>query len=147
MKKQLRSIAFILGIGLAPLCLSPVLLHAQNENQRAYDAGYQNGVNDARAHREMNNHTDNWHGDRVNDYQRGYMEGYRSVDGGHDHEMGAHAPYADPEAQRAYESGFQNGVHDRERNRPADANSNDWHGDRLSAYQRGYDDGYHGGPH
>jgi hypothetical protein len=81
MKKQMRNIAFMLGMALAPLTLSPVLLHAQqvNEDQRAYDAGYQNGVNDARRHKGMNLTTSDWHGDRLDAYQRGYEQGYQSV--------------------------------------------------------------------
>lgn len=144
MKKQLRSIAFLLGIALAPLTFSPVLLHAQNENQRAYDAGYQNGVNDARAHRPMNLSTGNWHGDRLNDYQNGYRKGYASAAGypTAGEPMGAHPHYADPEAQRAYDAGLQNGTRDREDHRAMNPSTGDWHGDRLEAYQRGYEQGY-----
>ena len=59
-------------------------MHAQqvNEDQRAYQTGYQNGVNAARDNRPMNNNTDDWHGDRLNVYQQGYQQGYNSVRGG-----------------------------------------------------------------
>ena len=153
MKKQLRSIAFILGMALVPLTFTPVLLHAQqqpNEDQRAYDAGYQNGVNDARAHKQMNLTTSDWHGDRVNFYQNGYRKGYASAAGYPvaGEPMGAPPHYADPEAQRAYDAGVQNGMRDREHNRAMNANTGDWHGDRLEAYQRGYEEGYqNGGSH
>ena len=146
MKKQLRSIAFMLGIGLAPLCLSPVLLHAQqvNEDQRAYDTGYQNGVNAARRNQPMNLNTGDWHGDRLNAYQRGYREGYESITGHHagDHGYVAAPHFQDEESERAYQTGYQNGVRDAERNRAMNPSTGDWHGDRLQAYQQGYQRGY-----
>jgi hypothetical protein len=142
---KLRSIALMLGLALVPLTFAPVPLHAQNEDQRAYDAGYQNGVNDARAHRQMNLSTSNWHGDRVNMYQNGYRKGYASASGypgGGAPGMAAHAHYEDPEAQRAYDTGFQNGMHARQENRAMNPSTGDWHGDRLTAYQQGYEQGY-----
>lgn len=153
MKKQLRSIAFILGIALAPLCLSPVLLHAQqvNQDQRAYDTGYQNGVNAARRNQPMNMNTDDWHGNRLNDYQRGYRAGYDSIAGNgqygrrdDDHGRGyVNAPqYQDQESQRAYQTGYQNGLRDAQRNHAMNPRTDDWHGDRLQAYQQGYEQGY-----
>jgi ribosome modulation factor len=146
MKKQMRNIAFMLGMALAPLTLSPVLLHAQqvNEDQRAYDAGYQNGVNDARRHKAMNLTTSDWHGDRVNFYQDGYRKGYASAAGypTGGPAVGEHVHYDDAEAQRAYDTGYENGVHAREENRPMNPTTGDWHGDRLDAYQRGYEQGY-----
>ena len=51
----------------------------QGEDRRAYQAGYQNGINAARNNRNMNISTDDWHGDRVNIYQQAYREGYNSV--------------------------------------------------------------------
>ena len=149
MKKQLRSIAFMMGIAFASLCLSPALLHAQqvNEDQRAYDTGYQNGVNAARRNQPMNMNTDDWHGNRLNEYQRGYKEGYESLAGHHDydHDRGyVNAPqYQDQESRRAYQTGYQNGVHDAQRNRALNPRTDDWHGNRLQAYQQGYEQGYH----
>lgn len=149
MKKLLRSTAFLVGMTLLPLSFSPVLLHAQqvNEDQRAYDNGYQNGVNDARRHKPMNMGTDDWHGDRLNSYQDGYRKGYASAAGypGAGEPMEAHPHYADPEAQRAYDAGMQNGMRDREHNHAMNPNTGDWHGDRLEAYQRGYEEGYQNG--
>lgn len=124
----------------------------QGEDRRAYEAGYQNGVNDATNNRNMNVSTDNWHGDRVNIYQQAYRQGYSSVKGyGQAHPMAEHGAYGQGynpnqyqgEDQRAYETGYQNGVNDAQRNRAMNPNTDDWHGDRLSAYQTGYDQGYH----
>jgi hypothetical protein len=141
MIKQLRTVAFYVALGVTPALLCPAVMHAQqvNEDQRAYQAGFQNGVNAARDNRPMNNHTDDWHGDRLNKYQEGYQAGYNSVRGGHDRDEYA----KDPERQRAFQAGYQNGVNAAQRNRPMDMNSNDWHGDRLQAYQKGYEQGYH----
>lgn len=148
MKKQLRTIAFMLGMAFVPLCLSTVFLHAQqvDEEKRAYDAGYQNGVNDARRHKPMNLSTSDWHGDRVNAYQDGYRKGYASASGYAEGQPMAEARphFDDPEAQRAYDTGYQNGVRAREQNRAMNPSTGDWHGDRLQAYQRGYEDGYRG---
>ena len=146
-KKQLRGLAFYVALGVTPVLLCPVVMQAQqvNEDQRAYQAGYQNGVNAARANRPMNMSTGDWHGDRVNFYQQGYQAGYNSVRGGD--RDGQYAK--DPERQRAYQTGFQNGVNAAQRNRPMNANTDDWHGDRLQAYQEGYERGYRsvGGEH
>jgi hypothetical protein len=138
MRKQLRSAAVYVALGVTPALLCPVVMHAQqvSEDQRAYQAGYQNGVNAARNNRPMNNNTDDWHGDRLNMYQQGYQAGYNSVRGG----VGEFAK--DPERQRAYQAGYENGANAAEHNRPMNANSGDWHGDRLQAYQEGYERGY-----
>ncbi len=148
-KKQLRSVAFYAVLVATPALLCPLVMHAQqvNEDQRAYQAGYQNGVNAARNNRPMNNNTDDWHGNRLNLYQQGYQAGYNSVRGGVG-ERGAEFA-KDPERQRAYQTGYENGVNAAEHNRPMNANSGDWHGDRLQAYQEGYERGYQsvGGQH
>ncbi len=142
MYTRLRSVFLMISIGLAPICLAPTAANAQDvEAQRAYDAGYQNGVNDAQQNRPMNNSTDDWHGDRLTAYQRGYREGYASVSGnrgGH----GRNHMYTDPERQKAYDSGYRNGITDGQNNRAMRPNSEDWHGDRLTAYQQGYREGY-----
>jgi len=131
----------MIGLGLFSVYLSPRVAQAQQEEmQRARDAGYQNGVNDARSNHPMNLKTDNWHGDRLTAYQQGYQEGYRSVVGHHDE---GHR-YADPEAQRAYEAGLENGEHDRQENRAMNLKTDNWRGDRLEAYRQGYEDGYRG---
>lgn len=140
-KKQLRNIAFSVALGVTPVLLVPVLMPAQqvNEDQRAYQAGYQNGVNAARNNRPMNNNSDDWHGDRLNAYQQGYQQGYNSVRSGDAMHGDRNGQYAqDPESARAYQTGYQNGINAAQRNRPMNMNSDDWHGDRLQAYQEGY---------
>jgi ribosome modulation factor len=139
MKKRLGTLFLFIGIAVVPLYLAPLPAHAQqDEMQRAYNTGYQNGVNAARRNQPMNLNTGDWHGDRLNEYQRGYREGYESVAGHH----GERRNFADPEAQKAYDTGYQNGVRDAERHRQLNASTNDWHGDRLQAYQEGYQEGY-----
>jgi len=143
MPKRFGIVLLTIGVALTLLYLSPVTLSAQqNEIQRAHNTGYQNGVNDARSNRPMNLNTNDWHGDRLTAYQQGYEEGYRSIRGG-----GANGwqTYRDPEAQRAYQTGYQNGLHDWQNHRSMNLNTNDWHGDRLTAYQKGYQEGYRSG--
>ncbi len=145
MKKQLRSLAFLAALAMTPVFLCPVVMHAQqvNEDQRAYQTGYQNGVNAARRNAPMNMNTDDWHGDRLNAYQQGYHEGYTSVAGRGEPNGRYDDHYAkDPERQRAYQTGYQNGMNAAQRNRPMNTNTDDWHGDRLEAYQHGYEQGY-----
>ena len=48
----------------------------------------------------------------------------------------------DPESQKAYQSGFANGVTDAQNHRQMRPTSPDWHGERLTAYQDGYEHGY-----
>ena len=140
-KKRLGTLFLMIGLGLAPVYLSPLPAQAQqDEMQRAYDTGYQNGVNAARRHEPMNLNTGDWHGDRLTSYQRGYREGYESAAGYHGDRD--HHAYGDPEAERAYQTGYQNGLRDAERNRQMNPRTDDWHGDRLTAYQEGYEQGY-----
>jgi ribosome modulation factor len=146
MKNRLRSLAFLAAFGVAPTLVCPVVLHAQqvNEDQRAYQTGYQNGVNAARRNAPMNMNTDDWHGDRLNAYQKGYHEGYTSVSGRGEPNGHYENHYAnDPEQQRAFQTGYQNGVNAAERHKPMNPSTGDWHGDRLEAYQHGYEQGYH----
>ncbi len=142
MHRRLRNVVLMIGLGLAALCLQPTTLKAQDvQAQRAYEAGYQNGVNDARQNRPMNNNTDDWHGDRLAAYQRGYREGYSSI-ASHGHGGHRNHTYADPEAQKAYDAGYRNGMSDAQNHRSMNPNTDDWHGDRLSAYQEGYEQGW-----
>lgn len=139
MKRRLATLFLVIGLGLAPVYFLPQRAQAQqDEMQRAYNAGYQNGVNAARRNQPMNLNTGDWHGDRLTEYQRGYREGFESVAGHH----GEHRSFADPEAQKAYDTGYQNGVRDAQRRRQLNPNTDDWHGDRLQAYQEGYQEGY-----
>lgn len=48
------------------------------ESQRAWQAGYANGMNAGRNHQPLNMETGDWHGDRLTAYQDGYRDGYRS---------------------------------------------------------------------
>jgi hypothetical protein len=152
MKKQLRTLAFLAGIGLMPLCLSPLPAQAQQnqEDQRAYQTGYEHGVNDAQRNRPMNSNTDDWHGQRNTLYREGYEKGYSTVRGYGTHRDehgyvagGQYGNYAnDPESQRAYQTGYQHGVRDAEQHRAMNMNTDDWHGERLQAYRQGYEHGY-----
>ncbi len=146
MLKQLRNLAFCLALGAAPVVVSPVLMHAQDvdQDQRAYQMGYQNGVNDAQAGRPMNMQTSDWHGNRVNIYQHGYQKGYDSVKGYG--KQGAFNPNMyQGEDQQAYQAGYQNGMNDAHNNRTMNMATDNWHGDRLNIYQKGYQQGYDSG--
>jgi hypothetical protein len=48
-----------------------------NDTQRAYQAGFNNGVNDRSRGKGLNLKTDNWHGINLNAYRQGYQDGYR----------------------------------------------------------------------
>lgn len=144
MPKRFGIVLLAVASALTLFYLSPSTLQAQqNQIQRAHDAGFQNGVNDARNNRPMDLNTNDWRGDRLTAYQQAYQEGYWSVRGGGG-ENGWQA-YQDPEAQRAYRSGYQNGVRAQQNNRPMNLNTDDWHGNRLTAYQQGYQEGYRSG--
>src|SRR5271165_407672 len=113
MRKRFGIVFLFVGLAVAPIyLLAPRTAQAQqDEVQRAYNTGYQNGVNAARRNQPMNMNTDDWHGDRLTAYQKGYREGYESSgyrgDGDHDHDRDHHN-YTDPEAQRAFQTGYQN---------------------------------------
>ena len=85
MLKTFRNAALALAIGAAPLLMVPAQAHAQwygygqnnNDTQRAYQAGYNNGVNDRSRNKSLNLKTDNWHGVNLQAYERGYQDGYR----------------------------------------------------------------------
>lgn len=152
MLKLLRNLTLCMTVGVTFICVAPLLAQAQqtNEDQRAYQAGYQHGVNDAQRNRAMNMNSDDWHGDRLNIYQRGYREGYDSVKGyGHDHDARGHddayrmsGSQYQGEDQKAFQAGFQRGVNDARAHRGMNMNTDDWHGDRVNIYQRGYHEGF-----
>ena len=143
MVKQLRNLAFCLALGATPFCAAPVVAHAQqvDQDQRAYQMGYQNGVNDAQGGRPMNMTTDDWHGNRVNIYQRGYQKGYDSVKG-YGTQGGLNPNQYQGEDQQAYQAGYQNGTNDAHNGRAMNMATDNWHGDRVNIYQRGYQQGY-----
>jgi Ni/Co efflux regulator RcnB len=52
-----------------------------NDTQRAYQAGYNNGVNDRMRNKSLNLRTGNWRGINLQAYDRGYQDGYRGGGG------------------------------------------------------------------
>ena len=125
-------LAFAICATLVLITAAPA--QAQDAQQRAYDAGYQNGVNDHNQNKALNLKTDNWHGENLSIYERGYQDGYNKRSYGRDEAQ-----------QRAYQAGYQNGVNDRSRNKPLNLSTDNWHGQNLDIYQHGYKDGYQGG--
>jgi ribosome modulation factor len=154
MVKQLRNLAFCFALAMTSFAVSPVLSHAQSQSeldQRAYQTGYQNGVNAAQNNHPMNMNTDDWHNQRLTIYQQGYQQGYNSVRGAAAAQPGypaAAAPmqYQD-EDQRAYQTGYRNGFNAAKNNRDMNMNTDDWHGNRYTIYQQGYQAGFHAGEH
>ena len=50
----------------------------ESGTQRAYDAGFNNGVKDRLRFKPFNLYTTKWHGYNLQAYERGYRDGYRS---------------------------------------------------------------------
>lgn len=158
MKNQLRTIAFLVGIGFAPLLFSPVPASAQyntqynnSADQRAYQDGYQDGINDAQRSKPYHTHDDQYHGDRLTAYRQGYQQGYGQYNqnGQHHAYPNATTPYGgygtysqNQNDQHAYQNGYDKGVRDAQHNREMKLNNDDYHGDRLQAYRSGYEQGY-----
>jgi ribosome modulation factor len=135
MLKISTNIVLAVAVFATSVLIAPIPAQAQNDaQQRAYEAGYQNGVNDRSQNKPLNLSTDNWHGQNLNIYQRGYEDGYSK------------RSYSRNDAQqRAYQAGYQNGVNDRNQNKPLNLSTDNWHGQNLNIYQRGYKEGYRGG--
>jgi len=169
---------FVLAVALAavPMILVPVQAHAQwwgygqnSTEQRAYQAGYNNGVNDANKGKAMNLGTGKWNGVNLQAYQRGYETGYRSQNrnvggyrnNGRDHDwdrdgdrdrdrdrdrnQGAYSygGYGQNNVtQQAYQAGYNNGVNDRNRGKALNTGTGKWNGVNRQAYERGYEEGY-----
>jgi ribosome modulation factor len=146
-------------LAATPVVILPTVAQAQQPNtQAAYQAGYNNGVNDRQHNKPLNLTTGNWRGVNLEAYQHGYQDGYRRASAsGHYYNNGYGGPayggpgYGGPaygaqnyDTQRAYQAGYNNGVNDRMRNRPLNLSTGNWHGVNLEAYQRGYREGYHG---
>jgi ribosome modulation factor len=142
MLRKLWTLPLLVVLGLAPVCLAPVQSYAQNDaRQQAYQAGYNNGVNDRQKGKPLNLKTDNWKGANLEAYQRGYQDGYRSA--GRGYGPGPYGGYAQNDARRrAYQAGYDNGLNDRQRGKPLNLKTDNWKGQNLEAYQRGYQDGY-----
>jgi ribosome modulation factor len=151
MLKIAMKIVLALAVCATPVLIAPVAAQAQNDaQQRAYQAGYQNGVNDRNQNKPLNLTTDNWHGQNLNVYQRGYQDGYGRRGNGretssYDDDRAPRAYGQNDAQQRAYQAGYQNGVNDRNQNKPLNLKTDNWHGQNLSVYQRGYKEGYRGG--
>ncbi len=203
MLRTATKIVLVLALAGTPVLIAPRSAHAQTSaEQRAYQAGFQNGQNDRSRNKAMNLRTDNWHGQNLSAYERGYEDGYRGRggrgqygynngygyghDGDHDRDdqarngygygrdgdrdrdhdrddearggwngnggygnggyVGSPAGYGTTDAERrAYQAGFQNGQNDRSQNKSMNLRTDNWKGQNLSAYQRGYEDGYRGG--
>ena len=78
MLRTATKIVLVLALGVTPVLIAPRSAQAQTSaEQRAYQAGFQNGVNDRNQNKPLNLKTDNWHGENLNIYQRGYEDGYR----------------------------------------------------------------------
>lgn len=150
----------VIVLAAAPVMFVPRQAQAQNDAEhRAYQAGYNNGVNDRNHNKPLNLKTDNWHGQNLQAYERGYQDGYRSVGHGnnwehngegnqgwgHDHDNMANGQ--NDAQRRAYEAGFNNGANDRSHNKPLNLKTDNWHGENLNYYRRGYEDGYNGREH
>jgi ribosome modulation factor len=142
MLKIATNIVLAVAVFATSVFIAPIPARAQNDaQQRAYQAGYQNGVNDRNQNKPLNLTTDNWKGQNLNAYQRGYEDGYGRR--GNGRETGA---YGQNDAQqRAYQAGYQNGVNDRNQNKRLNLSTDNWKGQNLNAYQRGYKEGYRGG--
>lgn len=188
MFKTATKIVLTIALGATPVLFTPPRAHAQTDaQQRAYQAGYNNGVNDRNQNKPLNLKTDNWHGANLSVYERGYEDGYRGQGNGsyygnngyghhRDHDaddrdrdrddergynnngaydnggyynnggyVGAPGNYGHTDAERrAFQAGYQNGINDRRQNKPLNLKTDNWHGQNLSAYERGYESGYQG---
>jgi ribosome modulation factor len=172
MLRTATKIVLVLALAVTPVLIAPRPANAQTSaEQRAYQAGFQNGVNDRNQNKPLNLRTDNWKGQNLTAYQRGYEDGYRGRGGqygynnrygyGHDvdHDrddqarggwngnggyVGNPEGYNTDAERRAYQAGFQNGQNDRSQNKPLNLRTDNWKGQNLTAYQRGYEDGYRG---
>jgi hypothetical protein len=118
----------------------------KGQNLTAYQRGYEDG------YRGRGN------GQYGRNGQYGYNNGYGyGHDGDHDRDdqarggwngnggyVGSPAGYNTDAERRAYQAGFQNGQNDRNRNKSMNLKTDNWKGQNLTAYQRGYEDGYRG---
>ncbi|HLH05783.1 MAG TPA: hypothetical protein VKW78_00950 [Terriglobales bacterium] len=130
MLRTATKLVLALALGATPVVVLPTAAHAQTDaQQRAYQAGYQNGMNDRSQGKSLNLKTDNWHGVNLSAYQRGYEQGYRNA--------GRNNPYAGAYGEGQY---GQYGDHDRD---DRDRN-NGYYGNNGGYYGNG---GYVGGPY
>ena len=75
MLRAVTKTVLVLALGATPVMIVPRSAHAQTSaEQRAYQAGFQNGVNDRNQNKPLNLKTDNWHRENLSVYRRGYEE-------------------------------------------------------------------------
>ena len=58
--------------------------YQNSEDQKAYQAGYRNGVHDRESNHPMNMSSGNWKADRLDAYRKGYEQGYHAREHGHE---------------------------------------------------------------
>lgn len=79
MMKTGMKLVLAAALAATPVVVLPQAAQAQQpDTQRAYQAGYNNGVNDRNQGKALNLKTDNWKGINLQAYQQGYENGYRS---------------------------------------------------------------------
>jgi hypothetical protein len=159
MLQNLRRFVFALALGATLFMMAPVQAHAQygqnSTEQRAYQAGYNNGVNDANQHKPLNLTTGNWKGSNLQAYQRGYQAGYRSenrnLNGGNggegnrrdrDHDGDRDRDHdRDPDADRDRGRDDRDRDHDADHDRDRGGNAYPQNSAQQRAYQAGYNNG------
>ncbi len=158
MLRTATKIVLVLALGATPMLIAPQPAHAQTSaEQRAYQAGFQNGVNDRNQNKPLNLKTDNWHGQNLNAYERGYEDGYRHRGSGH-HGYNNHGYSNDGYNNHGYDNrGYNNGYgygHDGDHDRDDQARGG-WNGNggyvgsstgyatdaERRAYQAGFQNG------
>lgn len=156
MLRRVTKLVLVVALGCVPVLFSPQHSYAQTSaEERAYQAGYQNGVNDRNRNKPLNLKTDNWHGQNLSAYQWGYKDGYNHRGNGrypgyggnptsYKENSGYGQMYQTDAERRAYQAGFQNGQNDRQKNKQMNLKTDNWKGQNLTAYQKGYQDGYRG---
>ena len=150
MLRNFRRFVLALALAAVPMILVPVQAHAQwwgygqngqnNTEQRAYQAGYNNGVNDANKGKAMNLGTGKWNGANLQAYQRGYETGYGSQarnTGGYRNNGGYN------------NGGYYGGGRDRDGDRDRDRNQGSYsyggYGQNNNVTQQAYQAGYNNG--
>jgi hypothetical protein len=146
MLRTATKIVLVLALGATPVLIAPPSAQAQTSaEQRAYQAGFQNGVNDRNQNKPLNLRTDNWHGENLSVYQRGYEDGYRHRGNG---QYGNHGY-----DNRSYNNGYgydHDGDHDRDDQARGGWNGNGGYvgnsaGYNTDAERRAYQAGFQNG--
>jgi len=133
------------ALAATPVVVLPTVAQAQQpDTQRAYQAGYNNGVNDRNQNKALNLKTDNWRGVNLQAYERGYQDGYRrAVNGqygnngwGHDDHWRHHHDDDDAYRNQGYNGNYGYGQ---------PGYGNPAYGAQNNASQRAYQAGYNNG--